>query len=292
MITGARGFVGSRVLPHLLGEFEVHAVSRESHVDDKIHWHSADLTDSESCARLIAKTKPAYLVHCAWETQHGAFWEAETNRQWYEAGKVLFQTFQSAGGQRIVALGSCAEYTGSDQPLTEIEDQDTPATLYGQSKLSLLNDLQSLPVSFSWARIFHLFGPHENPYRFVPSLCRALLSETPAECSSGRQVRDLSDVRDVALSIAMLVKSPIEGAINLGHGSSTTLADVALELGRIAERPDLIRVGALPDRPGEPRVLIPDLTRQFQELNAPTARALQDSLQSTFEWWRRHKDER
>ena len=202
----------------------------------------------------------------------------------------MFTAFKKSGGQRIIALGSCAEYSASTEPLHEETAQTSPATLYGQAKLELYRYVQELDISHAWARIFHCYGSGENPARFVPQVARALAFRTHVDCSSGQQVRDMVDVRDLGKAIAMLVKSPVEGAINLGSGEHITIGDVARRLGVIAGRPDLIRLGALEDRMGEAPVLVPDISRQKNNLGFVPRISLQTGLEAAYNYWVQERD--
>ncbi len=267
LITGARGFVGSKILACIPDSYEVHAVARTPvDADDRATWHQTDLLDTTDCLALIRDVRPTHLVHSAWETTHGVFWESDTNLEWLEAGKALFAAFHTNGGQRIVGCGSCAEYAGSSTPLREEDDDEVPPSQYGRAKLDLLNALRTMPVSFAWARIFYPYGADENPARFIPSICRSLLQNDVAKCSSGTQTRNFMHVKEVGAAIAALVDSDLTGAINIGHPISHKLGDVAQMLEQIAGRPGLIGLGLLPDREGEPAILIPDLCRQTEEL--------------------------
>ena len=269
LLTGATGFVGRQVAAHLGQAYDLHASFRGERGNDRAAWHQVNLRSPESCRRLIRDIRPDILVHTAWNTEHGAFWEAEDNADWLEAGRALFSAFVDQGGQRIVACGSCAEYVGdSAEPRHESEDQRAaePNTRYGRAKLALLRHLRSLPVDYAWARIFLAYGPGEGPKRLVPSIVRALTHGEPALCSSGRQRRDFIDVRELGRAIAALADSDVVGSINLGQGEEWSIAEVATLLGQLAGRPELIELGALPDRPGEPLRLVPDLGRQTDEL--------------------------
>jgi len=285
LITGARGFVGSHIKACLDDSFDVHAVSRSGAVTSGAVWHDADLLDPSECAALIRDVTPSHLLHCAWETTPGVFWEDDSNQAWLEAGKALFSAFCSFGGHRIVGCGTCAEYAASAGPLKESDDDQEPPSQYGRAKRDLLNALRDMPISFAWARIFYPYGAGEHSARFVPSVCSALLQDQVAKCSSGMQMRNFMDVRDVGAVIAALVKSPLEGPINVGHPVSHKLGDVAMMLGQIADRPDLIGLGLLPDRPGEPAVLIPDLRRQTLELKFDPKIGIGDGMNDVYRWW-------
>lgn len=285
LITGARGFVGSQIQACLPDGYDVHAVARGYVAADGATWHQADLLDSTDCRALIRDVKPTHLVHSAWETTHGAFWESDNNRAWLESGKALFTAFHTNGGQRIVGCGTCAEYGGSSEPLREEDDNQVPPSQYGRAKLDLLNALRAMPVSFAWARIFYPYGANENPARFVPSMCRSLLQNDLAKCSSGTQTRNFLDVRDLGAAIAALVDNGLVGPINVGNPISHKLGDVAKLLGNIAGRPDLIALGALPDREGEPAILIPDLRRQTEELEFGPKINISRGMSDAYRWW-------
>lgn len=289
LLTGATGFVGSQIHAHLPAGFEVHCVSRDERTTPGAIWHPADLRDAATCRQLVEDVRPTHLVHAAWNTTHGQFWDAFDNEAWLDASRSLFAAFAETGGRRIVACGSCAEYAGShDAALAENEDRGTPMTLYGRSKLSLLQDLRRQSVAFAWVRIFNAYGPGENARRLVPSIVLSLLRGEVAQCSSGRQRRDFIDVRELGRAIALLVSAEVQGVINLGQGEETSVGRVALRLGELVGRPDLVKLGALPDREGEPPRLVPDLRRQTDELRFAPRIGLDEGLADAIAFWRRN----
>jgi nucleoside-diphosphate-sugar epimerase len=291
LLTGATGFVGRQVLPHL-GAFDLHCTSRDGAslgTSGKLIWHCADLRDADQCTRLVTDVRPDYLVHLAWNTEQDRFWEAADNDEWLEGGRALCRAFAASGGARLVVAGSCAEYAGeSPEPRREIEDAGNalPATRYGRAKLELLRSLRNLDVPCAWARIFFPYGPGEGERRLVPSIARALLRGEPAECSSGRAIRDFIDVRELGRALALLITSEVNGSINLGQGERARIADVANILGELAGRPDLIRLGARADRPNEPEILVPDLERQRSHLGFEPRISLREGLGAALDWWR------
>jgi nucleoside-diphosphate-sugar epimerase len=289
LLTGATGFVGRQVLPHLAETFDLHGASRSQQPPGSLTWHIADLRDVDQCRRLVTDIRPAYLVHLAWNTEQDRFWDAADNDDWLEGSRALCRAFADNGGARLVVAGSCAEYAGSSrEPRRESDDQcdALPATRYGRAKLELLRSLRKLDVQYAWARIFFPYGAGEGERRLVPSIARALLRGEPAECSSGRAIRDFIDVRELGRAIAMLITSDVIGSINLGQGECTRIADVANLLGELAGRPDLIRLGARADRPNEPEILVPDLERQRSHLGFESRIGLREGLVAALDWWR------
>lgn len=275
---------------NLPSDADIHCTTRKTAGADYGTWHKVDLRSSGACATLIDTLKPDILIHCAWTTEHGAFWYDPENTAWLEAGMTLFDAFVQQGGRRIVACGTCAEYSGESATPRREDETIEPQRIsfpYGRAKFALLQHLRSLDVSHAWVRIFNVYGENEDLRRLVPSVLRALTAGEPALCSSGTQIRDFLDVRDLGAAIARLGTSDVEGVVNLGSGERKTVAEIVETLGRIVKRPDLVRLGALRDRDGEPHLLVPDITRQIEELafvpRITLIRGLVDAARSSLE---------
>jgi nucleoside-diphosphate-sugar epimerase len=180
-------------------------------------------------ARLTSEVKASHLLHLAWYVEHGKFWDAPENELWLEASKTLFEQFAAAGGRRIVAAGTCAEYDWKLGASRFVEGSSSiaPLSRYGSAKNSLHQHLAELAdrsgITYAWGRIFYVFGPGENADRFVPTAIKAILrNETPV-CNSPGDVRDLTYVEDVAAAFAQILASDVAGAINISSGNGLRL---------------------------------------------------------------------
>jgi nucleoside-diphosphate-sugar epimerase len=138
----------------------------------------------------------------------------------------------------------------------------------------------------AWARIFLLYGPHEGHKRLVPSVVRPLLAGREAACTDGSQIRDVMHVEDVGSAIAALCGSQVTGAVNIGTGQPIALSDVVREIGRQLGRSDLLRLGALPTRPDDPLVLVPDTRRLNSEVGFKARYDLANGIAETIAFWR------
>ncbi len=287
LVTGAAGFLGRHCLPDLAARgFEVHAVSTRA-LSGGATWHRADLLDTAATRALVADVRPTHLLHLAWETAHGAFWSSARNLDWLAASAHLARAFVEAGGRRMVVAGTCAEYRWDDTVCDEASTPLEPATLYGASKHALHVALRAYAeltdVALAWGRIFLLHGPGEPPGRLVPSVAGAMLRGEPAECSHGRQVRDLLHVEDVAAGFGALVQSDVAGAVNVASGVPVTLAEVVTAIGDITGRGDLLRLGAIPAAPGDPALLVADAGRLRDEVGWRPRHDLREGLELTIE---------
>ena len=293
LATGATGFIGAQVLePLRRAGHELHAVSRTARPPDAdVVWHDVDLLAPGAAARLVAEIRPEKLMHLAWYAEHGRFWTAPENVAWAEATLSLLRAFVDAGGRRVVIGGTCAEYDWSHAVLSEATTPLAPATLYGISKHAtrLLAAAYAREVGFelAWGRVFFLYGPGEAPERLVPSIARALLAGEEAQTTSGTQVRDFMHVSDVGAAFAALLDSPVQGPVNIATGQGVAVRDLVELVGRHVGHPELLRIGALPQRDGEPPELVADVAILREQVGFTPAYSLDRGLADAVEWWRR-----
>lgn len=295
LVTGASGFIGRRTLEPLQDAgFEVHAVTRgagaPAGTPADVTWHAADLLDPAARRALIETVGASHLLHLAWYAQPGAFWAARENAAWVAATIGLLDEFAVAGGERATLAGTCAEYDWSaPQPLSE-DAPLAPATFYGACKDATRRVVDGLAglagLSFAWGRIFFLYGPHEDERRLVASVARALVAGERAPTSTGLQRRDFLHVDDVAGTFAAILGSDAEGPINVGSGEAVTVHSIARRLADAAGRPELLDVGTLPDRPGEPAEIVADIARVRDEVGFTPRFGLDEGLAATVDWWR------
>ncbi len=242
LITGASGFIGRACLDQLdQNQFEVHAISRKVNTSKDIHWHQLDLLNHEACCQLVRKLKPSHLLHCAWVTDHGAYWHCPTNLDWVAASLHLLRAFAESGGQKIVVAGTCAEYDWSFGVCNEEQTPLNPSTLYGASKNALQGILEKFAIEaqleYAWARLFFVYGPYEYKQRLIPYVITRLLNQAEVCCSHGGQLRDFIHVRDAAAILVSLLERGCRGVFNVGSGFPVSIRDVVLKINELFDGP-------------------------------------------------------
>lgn len=290
VLTGGSGFVGRQCLAPLarLG-YEIHAVQRQQRVDDiaDVQWHSVDLFDSDQVSRFLKRIQPTHLLHCAWYAVPGKYWEAVENFQWVEASQNLFRAFAEHGGERAVGVGSCAEYDWSSTRCREYSTPLNPATTYGTCKLQVSRFLEGLgnktDVTTAWGRLFFLYGPHEQPERFVPSIIRPLLRGEHARCSHGEYIRDYIYVKDAADALVSMLDTSVSGPINIASGKAVALKQIAETIGAKLGRPDLVTFAETENR--DTPELDADTARLNNEVGWSPRYCLDSGLEETIGWW-------
>jgi len=283
LVTGANGFVGRQTVETLLRlDCEVHATGRTQEVSFGCPWHRADLHDAGDRQRLIEKVRPSHLVHLAWETTHGGYWESPENRVWLESSRELFMLFRNFGGKRIVAAGSCAEYEWGSGVYSEDQTPLHPRSAYGIHKNNLRQFLEDQRFAFAWGRLFYLYGPGEKKERLVPSIILPLLHGREAVVDSPDRILDLLHVRDAGEAFARLVFCDSVGAFNIASGVGVSIRTVAQRIAEQVGSKTEIRWGTAL-RSGSDQ-MVADISRMVGVGWKPTLE-LRQGLMELVRWW-------
>jgi nucleoside-diphosphate-sugar epimerase len=231
-------------------------------------FHRCDLLE-DSVAPILDRVQPTHLLHTAWHSDRSTLWHGPDNLAWVAATIRLLLAFRGVGGRRAVLDGTCAEYDWAYSHLDEMETPLNPATLYGRSKLALARLLTSehlSPLSIGWARIFFPFGPYDKPDRLLSQVIDGVAAGHPVDCSEGRQVRPFMHVDDAAAALVALLKSGVEGAVNIALDEAVSVRELALLAAAEAGDPSLLRFGTRPLMPGDPPVMTAAVTRLTREV--------------------------
>ena len=292
LLTGAGGYIGRHMLNDLVARgYEVHAVSRgETANSEGVDWHSTDLLDAAATEALLADVQATHLMHLAWVTEPGVYWQSPLNKDWVNASTGLLEGFVRHGGTRAVLAGTCAEY---DWTYGHCVEDGTPLranSLYAKSKLALRDAAlalsRSTDFSFAWARVFFSFGPHEQAERLVPAVIRALSSGERAKCSDGSLLRDFLYVPDVANAMVAVLDSDFDGDINIASGKPQTLEQLVERIARKLNGLERVDFGHHPRRPDDPQKITADTSRLSDVIGWTPGYDLDSALDDTIAWWK------
>jgi nucleoside-diphosphate-sugar epimerase len=292
LVTGGTGFIGMETLPFLLERgYEVYVLGRKAAPDvtgppvaKLVRFHQFDLLQQD-CRTLLAEIQPTHLLHLAWYAEHGAFWRALENLDWVAASLRLVRAFAATGGTRAVCAGTCAEYDWGADTLDEAMTPLRPATLYGASKLALLQLLQAareqLGVSTAWGRIFFPYGPRDQPGKLLSAVIDGVRAGKTVACSDGRQVRSFIYVEDVARAFVELLDGGVTGAVNIATDEVSSVREMVSLAARLSGDASLVQFGARPMQKGEPPLLRAVTRRLSDEVGFRPRFALADGIAET-----------
>lgn len=292
-ITGAAGFIGAHVVHSALrAGGEVYALVRET----SDLWRLADTRSQIRIVRgdlaaltedMLRAIQPEMCIHAAWYAAPGKYLAAPENVAVLRDSLRLAELMAHIGCRRFVGIGTCFEYDTTYGYLSE-RSALLPRTIYAATKSALfqvLSHIDSLDVA--WARLFYQYGPYEDRQRLVPAVITRLLDSKIVETTTGEQIRDYLHVADVADAVWSVAASDLTGAVNIGSGSPIRVRQIVETIAQCIGRPDLLRIGALPQRAGDPPFICADNTRLKSETGWTPRYTLEDGLQHTIDWWRR-----
>lgn len=300
LITAAGGFIGSRVTRYLADAgFEVGALvgsdSRRSRVAglDRVDILNASLHGGGEWVSAVRRFKPDACIHLAWYAEPGKYLTSPANLDCLTHSVALIRELLDVGCRHVTIAGSCSEYDTSAGWLRE-DGATRPATLYAATKLSLSIIAAQLArdagITMAWARLFYMYGPHEDPRRLVPAAIRALLNGQAFPSSDGEQVRDFLHVDDVASGLVALTSRAVDGVVNVCSGEPVTvkmlLETIASEIGGR----ELLRFGVLPYRSWDPMFICGDNTR-LRGAGWQPKFSLREGIADVSEWWRKQRQE-
>ena len=262
LMTGMNGFIGRNVAAALR--------SRGAEIIDVRCLGVHDLLQADGRAEAISGVHVDTLVHLAWVTKHGDFWTSDLNQAWEIATIDLVSRFFAAGGRRVVATGTCAEYDWTDGGIFPESAPLVPHTPYGSAKArageKVLRLAEENGTSAAWGRVFFPFGAGEPAARLIPSMLRACLKGEPIACGPPDTVRDIWDVRNLGDALASLVFSDLSGPINIASGKGVSFKEIGELIQKITGAGDVIGFGERLLGGDEPSVIIADTTRLQREL--------------------------
>jgi nucleoside-diphosphate-sugar epimerase len=195
------------------------------------------------------------------------------------------------GCRRFIGIGTCFEYDLDIGYLSE-SSLTKPITLYAATKVALATVLrqfaQITEMEMAWVRLFYQYGPMEDERRLIPAIITSLLRDEVVKITKGEQIRDFLHIEDVASAICAVANSQLSGIVNVGSGQPVTVGKIALELGNLLRKPDLINLGALPYRPNDPMFICANNELLRKKTDWTQKYNLTTGLKNTIEWYKDH----
>ena len=248
LITGANGFIGRACINKLANTgIEIHGLTRSKNANllPLVNWHECNFLDHEKTRAVIKDIRPSHMLHLAWCTKNGVYWQDRENISWVSASLSAIKAFGESGGEHLSVAGTCAEYKwGGENRLLETDSEILPGTFYGVSKNALHNIINSYAknegMTYTWGRIFSLYGNYEAEERLVPSLIITLLKRKIFICKNSNSIRDYLHVDDVADGFKFLLMQEESGVCNVASGKPIKIRDLVNKIASHLDSMNLI----------------------------------------------------
>jgi len=315
LITGGAGYIGSVLTAYLLDQnyqvvvLDDLSVGKSSSVDSRATFITGSILDIGILNKALFGVD--LVIHCAAKSLVG---ESVEKPELYhqvnvEGTRNLLAAMKDKGISNIIFSSTCAVY-GQPQKVPINENQEcNPISPYGKTKLrcdELLSEATKTGIAAISFRFFNVSGSYKTTLgnwineerdietHLIPLLLRQLLKEELSgeiyvfgdewPTPDGSCIRDYLHVQDLAqahlLALDTLEKG-VHKVYNLGstHGSSVfevinTAKDVTLRsLKTLISKP----------RPGDPPVLLADISKAKAELNWSPRFTLKDIVTSSWQ---------
>ena len=274
-LTGGSGFIGSNFINHAIEEgHNIYAIIRKKslpklNLKKQPTWIEGDLNTDFS----FYLKKSDCLVHLA---AYGVS-DGGINKNWDKAINCnvvqtlnLFENAFKCGLKKFLVAGSCFEYGKSGKVLKKIPP-DAPLAPYGayaSSKAAASIILNAWAVEkkakLHLMRLFHVFGEGEPNNRLWPSLKNASKSNENFEMTSGEQIRDFINVKEVSKILLDGINDELLEygnplITNVGTGQPTSVLEFSEKWWKAFNSKGKLIVGAKPYRENEIMRYVPDI---------------------------------
>ncbi|MHC6154902.1 NAD-dependent epimerase/dehydratase family protein [Bradyrhizobium elkanii] len=274
-VTGANGFIGRHLVHELAGTgHAVHGIGHgaldavEARRLGLESWINGEIDAANLNAIAAAHGLPTLIFHLA----GGSSVSISIERPFEDFSRTVTSTARllewlrgSARDCTVITASSAAVYgTGYPGPIPE---SATPAPMspYGQHKLMMEQLCESYARTYGIhcivVRLFSVYGPNLRKQLLWDICSRLKAVEQPLSLGgTGVEIRDWTDVRDVARLLASFAGQAPQDTfrvINGGSGRGTSVADIASGLVREWGGNTVVRYSGIA-RPGDPASLLAD----------------------------------
>jgi len=306
LVTGGAGFIGSHLCEGLaaggakvriLDDF---STGRRENLDgfaEHVEIIEGCLTDFDTCRRACEDVDFVFHQAALPSVQRSVEDPLSTHAVDATGTLHVLVASKEAGVRRVVYAGSSSAYGNTPVLPKEEGMASSPRSPYAVAKLTgelycrVFADVMGLETVV--LRYFNIFGPRQDPHSqysaVIPLfITYALEGRSPTIHGDGGQTRDFTYVGNAVDANFLACHGPAEHAVgqvfNVGCGDRISIDQLWSQIQQVTGA----RVDAVygPERPGDVRDSLADLTRIRENLGYEPAVSLAEGLRRTCEWFR------
>ena len=283
-ITGANGFIGNVLLSEFKGiKGEINTLSR-SGLGSKFNFKGS-FFDKNFITKALEKIRPNIIIHLAWETKPGIFYNSDSNDQWSSRTIEFIDEFFFLGGKKFIFMSTCEEYGLLENNIKPDElNICIPTNKYGKEKNRVSNYLIKNYNQENWMilRNYFVSGPNEKNEKLITYMVNQIINNKPIILKRPNDNIDIIDVRDIVRIIRSLIKIKFSGILNLGTSSENTPFQLASNLIKLYGSGKIL-IDKNFDKNGTNKYIVSDNSKLVNFLKLRTRYTANDTLKDILE---------
>ena len=234
-ITGGTGFIGRNLISALIKDddqfYLTVAVRNKNKIirNKRIKYVFIDDVFNKNEFYWAKKLKDIdTLIHLAWDINSNDYLNSQENIKCLRGSIDIALGAKMAGVKKFYGFGTCFEYKQTNKTLHE-NSQLSSFNLYSSCKLSLyliLNDIfKNNITSFTWIRIFFLYGEDQPSNKLYPYIKDNIKNKRKIKLSNPNYIRDYLNINTACAYLIAIFKGPYVPLINLSSGKGIKIVD-------------------------------------------------------------------
>lgn len=297
LVTGAAGFVGAVLARRLVSDgHEVHAMVRPGSDLWRLETiaatvHEVDIAEQPAVSDVVSRIHPEWVFHLA---AYGAYPFQTDFRAMVRTNVLgtihLVESCLRVGFEVLVNTGSSSEYGFTDHAPCEIEEP-RPSSDYAVTKLTATLYCRAAAArsgrSIPTLRLYSVYGPYEEPSRFVPQLAvRGLEGKLPPLVSPdiARDFVFVDDVVEAFLAAANLPGTAPGAVYNVGTGRQTSIREAVAIARRVLSIELVPEWGTMPNRAWDTSIWVANRDRIERELGWKPGTTFEEGFSRFTRW--------